>query len=180
VTAKRPLRQEHLFFIITGLVEGMLTALTLATAKMLHSSESISTGLAIRIALAAGLPTVVVLFAAEYARQRQTLQRMAHQLNMTRRNHLAEGKLGRQAWRESGFAALASGLCSFVGALMPLLLASALPGPGWPAVAVSLACLGGLGAGIGYATASCKNCWAWVLVIAGGALAWLGDVLQVV
>jgi predicted membrane protein (TIGR00267 family) len=180
VTAKRRLRHEQWFFVITGLVEGMLTALTLATGKMLRSGESISAGFAVRIALAAGFPTVVVFFAAEYARQRQELLRMAHQLNLTRRNRLVDGRLGRQAWRESGMSALVSGVCSFAGALVPLLLDSALPEPGWPAIAVSLACLGGLGAGIGYATASCKSCWAWILVIAGGALAWLGYVLQVV
>ncbi len=60
------------------------------------------------------------------------------------------------------------------------LLASVITGPGWPAVAVSLTCLGGLGAGVGYATSSCKSCWAWVLTIAGGLLAWLGYVLQVI
>lgn len=178
--AKRQLQREQLFFVVTGLVEGMLTALVLASGRMLRTGDGITAGLALRIGLASGFPTAVVFFAAEYARQRGELLRMAHQLNLTRRNRLAEGHLGRQAWRESWLSALISGLCSFIGSAIPLLLASMLAGPGWPAVAVSLACLGGLGAGVGYATSSCKSCWAWVLTIAGGLLAWLGYVLQVV
>jgi VIT1/CCC1 family predicted Fe2+/Mn2+ transporter len=180
VTPSRLVRRERLFFVITGLVEGMLTVLTLAAGKMLHPEESITGDLALRIGLAAGFPTAVVFFAAEYARQRQELLRMAHQLNLTRRERLADGKLGRQAWRESSVSALVSGLCSFGGAAIPLAIASVIPGSGWPAIAVTVGCLGGLGAGIGYTTASCRGCWALALMIAGGLLAGLGNLLHVV
>lgn len=180
MTARRRLQRERMFFVITGLVEGMLTALTLASGKMLRSGESVTADLALRIGLASGFPTAVVFFAAEYARQRGELLRMANQLNLTRRNRLAEGRLGRQAWRESWLSALISGLCSFAGASIPLLLASVATGSGWPVVAVSLICLGGLGTGIGYTTSSCKSCWAWVLTIAGAFLAGLGYVLDVI
>ncbi|MCK7495966.1 MAG: hypothetical protein MZW92_37195 [Comamonadaceae bacterium] len=67
---KRLFRRERLFFVITGLVEGMLTALTLATGKMLQPGDSLTGDLAVRIGLASGFPTAVVFFAAEYARQR--------------------------------------------------------------------------------------------------------------
>ena len=180
MTSKRLIRRDRLFFVITGLVEGMLTALTLTAGKMLRPGESITGDLALRIGMAAGFPTVVVFFAAEYARQRQELLHMAHQLNLTRRKRLADGKLGRQAWRESSISALASGLCSFGGATIPLLAASEIPGSGWPALAVTVSCLGGLGAGIGYTTASCKGCWGITLMIAGGLLTGLGYLLQVV
>ncbi len=180
MTSKPFIGRERLFFVITGLVEGMLTALTLAAGKMLRPGESIAGDLALRIGMAAGFPTIVVFFAAEYARQRQELLHMAHQLNLTRRERLADGKLGRQAWRESSLSALASGLCSFGGAAIPLLAAGEIPGSGWPAIAVTVGCLGGLGAGIGYTTASCKTCWALALVIAGGLLTGLGYLLQVV
>ncbi|MCK7495965.1 MAG: hypothetical protein MZW92_37190 [Comamonadaceae bacterium] len=71
-------------------------------------------------------------------------------------------------------------MCAFTGAAVPLLIAGAIPGPGWPAIAVAVACLGLLGAGIGLATSSCKICWAGALVVAGGLLAWLGELLRVV
>jgi len=180
VTTKRFFRREWLFFVITGLVEGMLTALTLATGKMLRPGDALTGSLAVRIGLAAGFPTAVVFFAAEYARQRGELLRMAHQLNMTRRERLVTGKLGRQALRESFVSAFVSGLCSFGGATVPLMVASEIPGSGWPSVAVAVACLGVLGAGIGYTTLSCKTCWSLALVIAGGLMAWLGYFLRIV
>lgn len=180
MTSKQLIRRERLFFIITGLVEGFLTALTLASGKMLRPDENITADLAMRIGLAAGFPTVIVFFAAEYARQRQELRHMAHQLNLTQYRRLIDGKLGRQAWRESSVSALASGLCSFAGAAIPLLVASEIPGSGWSAVALTVGCLGGLGAGIGYATLSCRICWAITLMIAGGLLAELGYLLRLV
>lgn len=177
---RRLLRRERLFFVITGFVEGMLTALTLASGKMLGQGDALTTGLAIRIGLASGFPTAAVFFAAEYARQRGELVRMAHQLNLTRHERLVAGRLGQQALRESLIAALASGLCSFGGAAAPLLIAGEMPGSGWTAVVVAVICLGGLGAGIGYTTLSCKSCWALALIAVGGLLAWLGYVLRVV
>ena len=61
---KRLIRRERVFFVITGLVEGMLTVLTLTAGKMLDPGESITGDLGLRIGLAAGFPTVVVFFAA--------------------------------------------------------------------------------------------------------------------
>jgi len=174
------IQRERLFFVVTGLVEGMLTTLTLAAGKMLHPEESVTGDLALRIGMAAGLPTAVVFFAAEYARQRQELIRIAHQLNLTRRGRLSDGNLGQQAWRESSVSALVSGLCSFAGAGVPLAIASIIPGSRWLAVAVTVGCLGGLGAGIGYATLSCKICWVLALIIVGGLLSGLGYLLHVV
>jgi hypothetical protein len=60
VTSKRLYQRELLFFLITGTVEGMLTALTLVTGKMLRPDEIITGDLALRIGLAAGFPTIVV------------------------------------------------------------------------------------------------------------------------
>ena len=180
MTSKRLYQRELLFFLITGTVEGMLTALTLVTGKMLRPDEIITGDLALRIGLAAGFPTVVVFFAAEYARQRQELLRMAHQLNLTRHKQLNDGKLGQQAWLESSVSALISGLCSFGGAIVPLAIASVIPSAGGSAIVVTLACLGGLGAGIGYTTASCKICWGLALMLAGGLLAALGYFLNIV
>lgn len=180
MTPGHVIRRERLFFIVTGLIEGMLTALTLASGKMLRPGESITGDLALRIGLAAGFPTAVVFFAAEYARQRQELLRMGHQLNLTRRRRLSDGKLGQQAWRESSVSALVSGLCSFAGASVPLALASIIPGSRWLAVAVTVSCLGGLGAATGYATLSCKICWLLALMIVGGLLSGFGYLLHVV
>jgi VIT1/CCC1 family predicted Fe2+/Mn2+ transporter len=105
---------------------------------------------------------------------------MAHQLNLTRHKQLNDGKLGRQAWLESSVSAVISGLCSFGGALVPLAIASVIPSAGGSAIVATLACLGVLGAGIGYTTASCKICWGLALMLAGGLLAALGYFLHIV
>lgn len=42
MTSKRLYQRELLFFLITGTVEGMLTALTLVTGKMLRPGEGIT------------------------------------------------------------------------------------------------------------------------------------------
>jgi hypothetical protein len=41
------IRRERLFFVITGLLEGILTALILAAGKILRPDESITSDLAI-------------------------------------------------------------------------------------------------------------------------------------
>jgi VIT1/CCC1 family predicted Fe2+/Mn2+ transporter len=140
----------------------------------------VNLGLALRIGLAAGFPTAVVFLAAEYARQRGELIRMAHQLNMTQRERLVASRLGRQALRESLRSAAVAGLCSFGGAAAPLAAAGEIPGNGLTAVFFAVLCLGALGAGIGYTTLSCRLCWALALTTAGGLLAWVGAILQIV
>jgi VIT1/CCC1 family predicted Fe2+/Mn2+ transporter len=173
-------RREQVFFIVTGLAEGIMTALTLAAGKILDADSMLTIGLAVRIGLASGFPTAVVFFAAEYARQRGYLLRMARQLNLTEHGRLVSGTLGRQAVRESLGSAAVSGFCSFAGASIPLGVAAVMPGPGWPSVVIAVGCLGLLGAGIGYTVLSCKTCWALALVIAGSLMAVLGFFLRVV
>ena len=173
-------RDQLLFFVITGLAEGILTAMILAAGRILEPSNGTTAGLALRVGLAAGLPEAVVFFAAEYSRQKGDLARMERQLNLTAQGQLAAGRLGRLAFEESAVAALVSSVCSFAGAAVPLLLASALPGPGWVAIVVAVGCLAFLGYGIASTLASCKTCWASVLAAAGVLLALIGAHLKVV
>lgn len=173
-------RERLLFFIVTGLAEGVLTALILAAGRMLEPSHSLTAGLALRIGMAAGFPEAVVFFAAEYARQRGQLLRMERQLNLTERGRLVSSRLGRQALGEASGAAILSGVCAFAGASIPLVFASVLPGPGWLTIVIAVGCLGLLGAGIGHTTQSCKPCWSLALGVAGGVLATLGYFLHVV
>jgi VIT1/CCC1 family predicted Fe2+/Mn2+ transporter len=172
--------QTALFFVVTGLAEGILTAMILAAGRMLEHGGTITASLALRIGLAAGLPEAVVFFAAEYAGQNGDLLRMERQLNLTAHGRLAAGRLGRLALQESLAAALISSACSFVGAVVPLLLASLVPGPGFLSIAVAVTCLGLLGYGIGHALGACKACWASVLAGAGLVLALLGSQLKVI
>lgn len=164
--------------MVAGLVDGMLTALTLACDHFLHPGGGMSVSLACRVALAAGLPSVIVVFSAGYARQRQEILRMAYQLNLDARRQLLQSNLGRQALHGSVIAALTSGAYSFLGALLPLLAAEVLGTSAWSSVGLIILLLGALGAVIGRLTASSQTGWALALMLAGSGLAWLGIHLQ--
>jgi len=173
-------KRENLFFIVTGLAEGILTALILSAGKILEPSHTLTASLGLKIGIAAGCPETVVFFAAEYARQRGELVRIEQQLNLTRHGRLASSRLGRMALLDSFSAALVSGTCAFGGACIPLIIAGLIPGAGWEAIGIALGCLAIFGSGIGYATHSCKTCWAVALTLSGAALAALGAWLRVV
>jgi hypothetical protein len=164
--------RERLFFVVTGLAEGMLTALLLATTRMLEPAQAGMATLAVKIGMVAACPEMVVFFAAEYARQRHDLLRIERQLNFTQHGVLAGGKLGRHAARDAVRAAALSAGCSFLGACLPLLAASALPH--------IRGCLSGFGLALGYATRSCRMCWTVGLAGCGIVLAVLGAWLHVV
>ena len=172
--------RESLFFVVTGLAEGILTALVLTAGAILRPGHLPSLGLAVKIGLAAGCPETLVFFAAEYARQRSELLRIELQLNLTRSGRLASSRLGRLALRDAFGAALLSGTCAFAGAGIPLVIAAMVPGVTWEAIAIALACMALFGAGIGWATRSCKTCWAVAFTLSGAAVAVLGAWLQVV
>lgn len=109
-------KRENLFFIVTGLAEGILTALILATGQILEPSHTLSATLGLKMGIAAGCPETVVFFAAEYARQRGELVRIEQQLNLTVHGRLASSRLGRLALLDAFGAALVSGACAFAGA----------------------------------------------------------------
>lgn len=172
-------RGQLLFFVITGLAEGILTAMILAAGRILEPSGAATAGLAVRVGLVAGLPEAVVFFAAEYSRQQGDLARMERQLNLPPRRQLAAGRLGRQALEQSLSAACVASACSFVGAAVPLVLASVIPGSGWVSLLAAATCLALLGYGIAYTLSGCRVCWALVLALAGGVLSVLGVYLKV-
>lgn len=171
-------RRESLFFAVTGFAEGMLTALVLAAGGIADPAGARGAGTALKLGVVAGLPEIVVLFSAEYARQRRDILRIEQQLSFMKRGHLVAGSLGRMALIEALAAAVLSGACAFAGACVPLLLAGVVPGNA--TLAIALGCLAALGAGVGRVTESCIPCWAAALAIAGSAMAWIGIRLHVV
>jgi VIT1/CCC1 family predicted Fe2+/Mn2+ transporter len=173
-------RGQLAFFMVTGLAEGILTALVLAAARMLEPDNAATVGLGLRVGLAAGLPEAVVFFAAEFSRLKSDLARMERQLNLTTHGQLAAGRLGRLAFEESLAAALVSSGCAFTGAAIPLILAAALPGPGWISIVASIVCLCALGWGIAQTLRACHVCWIAALGIAGALLALLGTWIKLV
>jgi hypothetical protein len=86
---------------VIGPVDGILTALTLAAARILTPDQPIDISLALRIALAASLSGGFVFFVAEYARLRGELVHAARHLNLASTGRLATSHLGQEVLRES-------------------------------------------------------------------------------
>jgi VIT1/CCC1 family predicted Fe2+/Mn2+ transporter len=73
-----------------------------------------------------------------------------------------------------------SGSCSFLGALLPLILGAVLPGPRWLPVVVSIAALGLLGIGLARAVYGNMIRWSVMLIAVGILLTIAGVKLHII
>jgi len=167
------------FSAVLGIIDGILTALTLAAGRMLNSGDPLSFSLALRISFVSLSTGLFMFFTAEYARLRGELVHTAKQLNLSVRGHLATTQLGKSVLRESLLAAGISALSSFLGALLPLGL-GAVSTRVELSFALSLLALAVLGAALGYALYASPLLWAIGLLLMGGILALAGMYLKVV
>jgi len=169
-----------LFALVIGLVDGILTALTLAAGRVVGSSAPIDLSLALRISAGASLSGAFIFFTAEYARLRRELAHAERQLMLTPRGRMAATKLGGAVFRETVTGALISSTCSFLGALLPLVIGSSLPERSWLAIVAAIFALGALGAGLARLVYGNPLRWAVVLIVAGSLLSLLGIRLHIV
>jgi VIT1/CCC1 family predicted Fe2+/Mn2+ transporter len=171
----RPLNRDALLPAALGLADGILNALTLASGHLVGArSSSVTVGLAVRVSIAAFVTAGFAVFVAEYADARGTLRRGARQLNMTSERRLARSDLGRLAVKHAlGQCLLASGT-SLLGALLPLLLASAVPGPTWIAAVIAVLALGALGFGLATVVLGSRAKWTASLLVGGTAVTIIG------
>lgn len=177
--ALRLLRREYAFPLITGLTDGILTALTLGAGKVFESNEPIDASLMWRLAAAAALSAAVIFFVADYARMRLELVHAERHLNLTAHGRLASTHLGRAVFYDALRGSLISGVSSFCGAIFPLLFAVLWPAVPWVAIAVSIGALGFLGAGLARSFYGNSIRWAITLMMIGAALAFAGLELHV-
>lgn len=127
--------------------------------------------MALRISIAALVTAGFSVFVGTYSEARGGLRHASRQLSLPTAEALAESKLGGRALRHAcQQSALASG-ASMLGALVPLLIAAALPGPAWIAALVAL---GGLGLGLAIAVGGNRWVWALALVVGGVAVTAIG------
>lgn len=160
--------------VALGLADGILNALTLASGSLIGSNTHVTASLGMRISIAALVTAGFSVFVGTYSQERGGLRRAARQVNMTNHGALVGTRLGHIATRRAlTQAALASG-SSMLGALLPLLIAAALPGPGWIAAVVAVCALGVLGAGLARAVLGNRLKWAGALVIGGVAVSAIG------
>lgn len=166
--------------IVAGMVDGILNALTLAAGPLLKPHGGASLGLASRVGAAAALTTLFVFFVAHYAELRAELVRTERQLNLTSHGALAASRLGRRALVEAAASALVAAACGLFGAACPLFLSSALPGPGWLGLGMTIMLLGILGAVLAQSFYGSMLFWSCTIMLGGIVLTFIGIQLNLV
>jgi predicted membrane protein (TIGR00267 family) len=173
-------QRGRVFALVIGVTDGVLTALTLAAARVVSSADPLTVNLAVRIAAASSLSGMFVFFAAEYIHQREGLVHAERQLSLRSGGHLATTHLGRAVFWETLWAAVLSSVCNFAGALVPLLAGALAPERSWLAVLVGILVLGALGVAAARVTYGRTIFWAGALIGAGIVLAAVGLKLRIV
>lgn len=161
-----------------GIADGILTALTLASAAVLHS-RGLELWLAVRVGVVAFISALFTVFVAEYAQLRAELARAERELNLTVSGRLATGVLGRQVAVEAVEAALVASGFSFLGAVTPLLVGVVARPYSWAALVVAVGALGLLGASLAVAVGGHRVRWISALVGCGIIVAAIGSVLDI-
>jgi len=180
MSLRRLMGPDRILAPVLGFTDGSLTALTLASGKLLGGHGAITVDLALRVALAAAASGAFVFFVARYSQLRGQLVHSERVLSLSARGSIAKTRLGRAVLAEAARDAGITTAASFPGALVPLAASALLPGPAWLGIAVSLALLGLMGLGLARALSGNPVRWALGLVAGALVLTLLGAQLQVV
>jgi predicted membrane protein (TIGR00267 family) len=172
-------QSENRLDLVAGLCDGILTALILSAGKLLDAGESVSLGLALRVATVATLTGGFAFFVAHYADLRSDLVRAERQLNLISHGRFASTQLGRAALRDSFQGALIVSISGFLGALLPLIVSVLLPRPSWIGVAAAIGTLALLGVFLAKAVYGRAARWILVLVVAGVLVSFVGVKLEI-
>jgi Uncharacterized membrane protein len=172
--------QAYRLDLVAGLTDGILTALTLGAGHMFLSGSQITVGLAFRVAFAAAISGAFIFLVAHYADLRGELVEAERQLNLTSHGKLAASQLGRAAFFDAVIKAMVASLCTFAGALLPMLVGALIARPRWLPMAVSLAALSLLGFFLARTVWGRPWRWMLALVLAGVVLTYLGAKLKIV
>jgi predicted membrane protein (TIGR00267 family) len=165
--------------IVAGVIDGMLTALTLAAGTLFNKGGALSLALVGKVAVFSACTTVFVFFVAHYTELRSELVRSERELNLLSHGRLATTRLGQQVRREALLGSLVASLCSLIGAAIPLLLGLLLPGLPVLSVALAVGLLGGLGALLAMSLFGSPLVWAIGMMLGGIALTLIGVNLDI-
>lgn len=164
--------------LVAGLIDGILTSLTLASGRLIAGSGA-SLGLAVRVAIATGLTNGLVFFFAHYAELRTDLVGYERQLNLTSHGKLASSALGRTALLRSFSSAAVAILWTIIGGFSALMVCVWVPDPRWAGPAIDVALLGGLGVLLARSIHGSALRWALGLMAGGALLTFAGLQLHV-
>jgi VIT1/CCC1 family predicted Fe2+/Mn2+ transporter len=170
---------EHLFSLVTGVVDGILTALTLAAGRIVAPDQPIDLVLAVRIALAASLSGGFVFFVAEYAHFRAELVHAERHLNLSSAGQLVASRLGGDILRMSFGRTLIAAVGGFAGAMLPLALGALFVAISSMTIVVAVAVLGLLGIAVSRAVQGNPIYWAIALMVTGALVSVAGVFLHV-
>jgi len=164
---------------VLGFVDGVMNALALASASILDVGRQVTFGLALRVSLFAAVTGWFVLFVSTYVDLRSELVHAARELNLGGRGRLALTSLGRTVFREALREAAAGGAASFIGCLIPLLIAWLTPRHGWIGMLSAFVMLACLGASLARFIHGRSVVWSGLLVLGGIVLAGIGRWLKI-
>ena len=170
---------RHRLDLVAGLSDGILTALTLGAGHMLPGSTPMSVSLGLRVACAGAVSGAFVFFVAHYAERRGELVEAERQLNLTSHGRLATSRLGRAAVWEAAIQAAIASICTFCGALVPLLVSALIQQPRWLGALVALIALCLLGYFLARTVYGHALSWMAGLVLGGVTLTLLGVWLDI-
>ena len=166
----------ELFSIVIGLTDGMSTALLLAGSQVL-GGHLLEPGLALRVALAAGLGGALPLLAAEYARRRQNLSRAARELNLAAPGRLLRSQLGQSNVRLALRTTAMASVSGFLGALFCLLMGAYIAP--WAALAAANLAFFVMGFWLGKHLGGRALLWGLALALAADLLTLMGLFLHI-
>lgn len=173
--------KKNLFALVLGLIDGILTVLTLATGKVLDKTgEEFSLSLALRVAFVTTISGSFVYFISEYTKQRHSLIKYEKELNMTSHGKLVTSKLGKQIIKETMVGAYISGTFSFFGAFIPISGAVFFPQYSWISIIIALFILAALGLSVARLVYGNNLQWVLALLLAGLAVSFIGYKLHVI
>jgi predicted membrane protein (TIGR00267 family) len=172
---------RHLFAVVMGFVDGILTVLTLATGRILNNShEDFSFSLAIRVALVTSLSGICVFFISQYSRERQRLIVAEKELNLSAHGKFATTNLGKKIFTETFQSMMITGLCSFIGSFIPISGAVFFPDAAWISIALALLILGTMGFGVSKLVYGKSYLWVLSLIFIGVFVSFIGYQLHVI
>lgn len=177
----RSFLKKNLFALLLGLIDGILTVLTLATGKILNKTGGDFTlSLALRVAFVTSLSGCFVYFISEYSKQRHLLINFEKELNLNKRGKLVTSNLGKQIVRETLIGAFISSFFSFFGAFIPISGAVFFPQFAWLPIVIALLILAFLGVGLSKLVYGKSIRWVLALLFTGIVVAFIGYELNVI
>jgi predicted membrane protein (TIGR00267 family) len=166
--------------VLLGLIDGILTVLTLATGHVMRPNDPVTLSLAIKVSLATSFSGACIFFFSKYSNLRQHLIHTEKELNLSHHGRMATTQLGKQALREALVGVIISSVFNFLGALLPLETAVIFPKKQWLAIVTAFSFLFLLGIFIARLVYGTPFKWILALLSAGAAVSYVGYKLNVI